>query len=188
MCRLKSRRRSGAVVSPRGRAGVHLSIKDINMTSYLIAGPGEEPVSLAEAKAFCRIDGSDEDALLGALIAAARLHVESITGRALVTQTWRLLLDSPQGLVIPLPVVPVAELLEAPDGAVLQGDSVLLAAAVSSLGIDYIAGYGGAENVPQDLKQAVLALVAYWYEHRDSLTTAPLGFERLIASYRRVRL
>jgi len=40
------------------------------MTSTLIAGPGEEPVTLAEAKAFCRVDGSDEDALVSALIAA----------------------------------------------------------------------------------------------------------------------
>ena len=57
------------------------------MTSTLIAGPGEEPVTLAEAKAWCRIDGADDDALLAALIAAARLQVESLTGRALMTQS-----------------------------------------------------------------------------------------------------
>jgi len=158
------------------------------MTSYLIAGPGEEPVSLAEAKAFARIDGSDEDALVSALVAAARLHVESLTGRALVTQTWRLVLKCVSGLVVPLPVVPAIALIEAPDEAVLQGDSVLLASAVDELSIDYTAGYGDAADVPQDLKQAVLTLVAYWYEHRDSVTTAPVGFERLIAGYRRVRL
>ena len=155
------------------------------MTSYLIAGPGEEPVSLAEARAFCRIEHAEEDALMGALIAAARLHVESATGRALVTQSWRLVLNRVHGLVVPLPVVPVASLIEAPDGAVLQGDSVLLAAAVDALSIDYTAGYGAAEDVPQDLKHAVLLLVAYWYEHRDGLTTAPAVFEQLIAGYRR---
>ena len=85
------------------------------MTSYLIAGPGEEPVSLAEAKAFARIDGTDEDALVGALIAAARLHVESLTGRALVSQTWRLVLKCVGGLIVPLPVVPAIALIEAPD-------------------------------------------------------------------------
>ena len=158
------------------------------MTSYLIAGPGEEPVTLAEAKAFARIDGDDEDALVAALIAAARLHVESLTGRALVTQTWRLVLKCVSGLVVPLPVVPARDLVEAPDGAVLQGDSVLLAAAVDELTVDYTAGYGEAGDVPQDLKQAVLTLVAYWYEHRDSVTSAPIGFERLVATYRRVRL
>ncbi len=158
------------------------------MTSYLIAGPGEEPVSLAEAKTFARIDGGDEDALVGALIATARLHVESITGRAMITQTWRLVLPCVAGLLVALPVVPAMALLAAPAGAVLQGDAVLLAAAVDELTIDYTAGYGDAADVPADLKQAVLALVAYWYEHRDSVTTAPLGFERLIAGYRRVRL
>jgi hypothetical protein len=158
------------------------------MTSYLIAGPGEEPVSLAEAKAFCRIDGTDEDALVSALIAAARLHVESITGRALLTQTWRLILQSVSGLVVPLPVVPASELIDAPDGAVLQGDSLLLAAETDQLSVDYTAGYGDAGDVPQDLKQAVLTLVAYWYEHRDALTSAPVGFDRLVATYRRVRL
>jgi len=158
------------------------------MTSYLIAGPGEEPVSLAEAKAYARVDGGDEDALVSALVAAARLHVESLTGRALVSQTWRLVLTCVAGRVVPLPVVPAMALVAAPEGAVLQGDSVLLARPVDELTVDYTAGYGAAADVPQDLRQAVLTLVAYWYEHRDSVTTAPLGFERLVANYRRVRL
>jgi hypothetical protein len=157
------------------------------MTSTLIAGPGEEPVTLAEAKAFCRIDGSDEDALVEALIAAARLQVESLTGRALVTQSWRLTLDCAPRLV-ELPVIPVASLLAAPEGAVLQGDAVLLPEPVDDLSIDYTAGYGDAADVPADLKQAVLTLVAYWYENRDALAAPPLGFERLVSSYRRVRL
>ena len=157
------------------------------MTSTLIAPPGEEPVTLAEAKTFCRIDGSDEDALVSALIAAARLQVESLTGRALVTQTWRLTLRCAPRLV-ELPVIPAASLLEAPDGAVLQGDAVLLLEPVDELSIDYTAGYGAAAEVPRDLKQVVLTLVAYWYENRDAVIMPPLGFDRLIQSYKRVRL
>lgn len=157
------------------------------MTSTLIAPPGEEPVTLAEAKAFCRIDGSDEDALVNALIAAARLQVESLTGCALITQTWRLTMACAPRLV-ELPVIPVAALVAAPDGAVLQGDAVLLVEPVDELTVDYAAGYGAAADVPGDLKQAVLTLVAYWYENRDAVTMPPLGFDRLIASYKRVRL
>jgi hypothetical protein len=158
------------------------------MTSTLIAGPGEEPVTLAEAKAWCRIDASDEDALVSALIAAARLQVESLTGRALVTQSWRLT-TCPAGRLVVLPVIPAIALLEAPDDAVLQGDAVLLAEPLSGeVSIEYTAGYGDAVDVPQDLKQAVLTLVAYWYENRDALTATPPNFDRLIQSYARVRL
>ena len=157
------------------------------MTSTLIAGPGEEPVALAEAKAFCRIAGTDEDALVGALIAAARLQVESLTGRALVTQIWRLTMTCAPRLV-ELPVIPAASLVDAPDGAVLQADAVLLVEPADELTVDFTAGYGDAGDVPGDLKQAVLTLVAYWYENRDAVTMPPLGCDRLIQSYKRVRL
>lgn len=158
------------------------------MTSTLIAAPGEEPVTLAEAKAWCRIDVPDEDALVSALIAAARLQVEGLTGRALVSQTWRLT-TCPAGRLVVLPVIPAIALVAAPDGAVLQADAVLLAAPTSeAVSIDYTAGYGASADVPSDLKQAVLMLVAYWYENRDALTATPPNFDRLIQSYSRVRL
>lgn len=54
----------------------------------LTDAPTIEPVSLAEAKAHVRQDGSADDALLTRLISAARFYVESETGRALITQTW----------------------------------------------------------------------------------------------------
>lgn len=158
------------------------------MTSTLIAGPGEEPVSLDDAKAWCRIDGTDDDELLAALTTAARLQVESATSLALVTQSWRLTLPHAPRLVV-LPVAPVQSLSRAPDGAVLQGDAVLLAAPVDDLTIEYVAGYGDASTVPGDLKQAVKVLVAYWYEHRDTASgTTPAGFDRLVAPHVRVRL
>lgn len=59
------------------------------MTSCLLAGPAEEPVSLAEAKGFLKVDDTAEDGLITTLIGAARLHVEGVTGRALLAQSWR---------------------------------------------------------------------------------------------------
>ena len=56
------------------------------MISYLLAGPAQEPVSLAEPKAFLKVDDSAEDGLVTTLIGAARLHIEAVTGRALLAQ------------------------------------------------------------------------------------------------------
>lgn len=55
--------------------------------------PTTEPVTLPEAKAFLRVDSSDDDAFITTLITAARESVENFTGRALILQTWRLVLS-----------------------------------------------------------------------------------------------
>lgn len=55
----------------------------------LITPPDAEPITLAEAKAHCRVDGDSEDALLATLIRAARLEAERQTGRAIPAQTWK---------------------------------------------------------------------------------------------------
>lgn len=190
------------------------------MTLYLLAGPAEEPVSLAEAKAFLRLDDNTEDALVTTLVAASRLHVEGTTARALVAQTWRLVTDCwPVDRAVRLPVAPLLSLTavtaydeagdaHALDLAQFEADAatprLLLPPELESMPvlrerqgieIDYVAGYGAtAADVPADLKQAVLVLVAYWFEHRDLAvlsgpnSVAPSGFERLVAGYRRARL
>lgn len=53
--------------------------------------PAGEVLDLAAVKAFLRVDATADDALIGALIIAARQRAEGpagITGRALMTQTW----------------------------------------------------------------------------------------------------
>lgn len=69
--------------------------------------PAASAVLLADAKAHLRVTGTAEDSLLEAYIAAAVLHVEEVSGRALVDQEWTMTLDAfPAGngpIVIPRP-------------------------------------------------------------------------------------
>lgn len=59
----------------------------------LVTDAASEPVTPAEAKAYCRVDLSDEDTLITSLISAARRRVEKETGLALMTQTWVAVFD-----------------------------------------------------------------------------------------------
>ncbi|MCX7177701.1 MAG: head-tail connector protein [Proteobacteria bacterium] len=51
------------------------------------SGPATEPISTTEAKLHCRIDTSDDDTIVAALIKASRMMAEQELGRALITQT-----------------------------------------------------------------------------------------------------
>lgn len=55
--------------------------------------PAVEPVTLAEAKAHCRVDASDDDAYIVTLITAAREWVEQYLDRTLVHTQWVMRFD-----------------------------------------------------------------------------------------------
>lgn len=185
------------------------------MISYLLAGPELEPVTLAEAKAFLRVDDGAEDALIATLVTSARLHIEATTGRTLLSQSWRAVLDRwPADGAVRLPVAPLLSVTsvtayDEAGGAHALGLAqfrtetaparLLLPPTVEGMPvlrqrqgieIDYSAGYGAAAaDVPADLRQALLVLVGSWFEHRDSASEAmPSGFDRLVAPYRSARL
>ncbi len=61
--------------------------------SKLVTAPSEDPVTLATVKGFLRIDNSDDDTLIGALIKAAVKKCEAYTDQKFITQTWDIYFD-----------------------------------------------------------------------------------------------
>ncbi len=165
------------------------------MTPIALTPPVAEPVSLTDARLFLRLDQNEEDELLGTLITAARLMIEAASGRMLIDQDWRIVLDRwPDGGEIRLPLSPVrsinaARVYDAQGGAqsvatgalALDGSAdppvIRLVGAVPVIGrtrgaieIDIVAGYGDtAAAVPALLRQAVLRLAARWFEERGDV-------------------
>lgn len=165
------------------------------------AAPTTTPVSLAEAKAHCRVDGDDDNALITALIGAAVSYFDGWTGvlgRCLIVQTWRQDFDRfNRCLRLPLfPVIAitsvayddvddVAQTINAADYSLLTDDLggfVRFKDAYAfpsihderpAVRVTYTAGYADAEAVPAALRYAILMLVAHWYENRESVVVGP---------------
>jgi uncharacterized phiE125 gp8 family phage protein len=178
--------------------------------------PALEPVSLADAKLHMRIDGDDDDALITAAIVAARAHVEANTRRVLIAQEWRVYLDRwPRGRAVRLPVAPLisvdevrvfdaagtpavvdpatyeVDAVSVPGRLVLSNGPLAVGPSVNGIEIDVTAGYGATSiDVPTPLRQAIMMLVAHWYEHRGAVGhdqagwIPPLGYDALLAPYR----
>ncbi len=185
------------------------------------SGPSVEPVSVSEAKAHLRLETDGDDTLVASLILTSRLHIEQALGLALITQEWTYVRDRwPRGGELILPLRPVQavsaarifaadgtfQLLDAAD-YLLDGQGTparLIAAegtwpvpgrAAQGIEIDIRVGFGdAASDVPRPIRQALLLLVAHWYEHRDpieigSLEAAiPSAVSELLMPYRVERL
>jgi len=166
------------------------------MRIELVTPPATEPVTVAQAKAFLRVVSADEDALLGVLVAAARRHVEEVTGYALGVQTRRLVLDAfPASYTLPLPAPPLATVtsvtyldsdgeeqtmpsedyevhIAGTPGAIYAPDGWPLDAA--SVGHASTVRPGGVRvtytcgysAVPEPLAVAIRQLVSHWYDNR----------------------
>jgi uncharacterized phiE125 gp8 family phage protein len=168
------------------------------MALTLLTPPAAEPVALADARAHLRLDATEEDALLGSLLTAARMAVEAAARYALLPQSWRLTLDDWPTQPVEIPLAPVLT-LDAVRVATIGGSMLTIdpafyevdttgtpprlaarrgqawpmpATRLAGIAIDFTAGHAAAAEVPAPLKQAILLLAAHWFENREPV---PLG-------------
>jgi uncharacterized phiE125 gp8 family phage protein len=185
-----------ALILPQGRH-IFSPNEAMNMALYRIAEPAIEPVSVAEARAWMRIDHTSEDALIGELIRAARMDVENRIGLALISQTWRLTLDTwPKADCLTLPRAPVTAVLavtlydEAGNASLVSSSGYQLDAKseparlrfnsrpnalrrMNGIEIDFACGYGATpQQVPELMRRAIKVLVAHFYEFRGAFSPA----------------
>lgn len=181
----------------------------------LVTAPASEPVDRdTEVKLHLRVDGTAEDAYLTRLIKGARAEFEKLNGRALFTSTYRLVLDAWPGddrIVLPRPplqsVTSVVYTDEEGNTATLSSDDyyvvtdatpgyLALNAGASwpwttlrpraGVAVTFVAGFDDVADIPEEYRQAILLLLAHWYENREAVISSgavpkslPFAFESI---------
>jgi uncharacterized phiE125 gp8 family phage protein len=174
------------------------------MRLALTTAPTEEPISLAAAKRHLRVDedATDEDALILDWIASARKEAERAMGRPLVTQTWTGYLNNfPDSDEIEIPLAPLISVTSIkytdPDGVEATfstADYTVDTSGVlgriylnyneswpdyrieyNAVRIVFVAGYGDASTVPEDVKSWMLLRIGERYEHREGTVVGTIA-------------
>jgi len=168
------------------------------LTFKLITAPAAEPVLLADVEGQCRASLTAEAATVSLMITAVRQKAETALHRALINQTWDLVLDGfSSSIEIEKPPLVSVSSVKYYD---LDGTLQTLAATEytvdtdstpgrvypaygktwpvtqnrpNAVRIQFVAGYGAAgTNVPACIRQWMLLNVANLYENRESETVA----------------
>lgn len=130
-----------------------------------------EPVTLEEAKNFCKIDFDDDDNLITSLIVAARQACEAYTNVGFIYRELTAVIDNGNGGSY-LPYGPVNDIVSSTD---VDGGNIdinvagvkwkqVLTPRSRRMNITYNAGY---EVLPENLKTALLNEIMFLYDNRS---------------------
>jgi uncharacterized phiE125 gp8 family phage protein len=135
--------------------------------------PVVEPVTLAEAKLYCRVSSSVDDNQISLMIKQAREAIEVATGLSLIPKTavvWFTNFDGSFNLPYG-PVNSFTSLIDQNNDVIAAADYTLVGGKfpqlqrppLRNLKATYTVGY---TTIPNDLKIAILDQVSYDYENR----------------------
>ena len=177
--------------------------------------PTTHGLTLDEAKAYLKVETTDEDTTIQSLIEAARQHVEDITWRALSHRTLELTLERWEREIL-LPIPPLTKVtsitysdtlgvkqtlstdkydvdLNAIPGRIVPSYGNCWPAIRPGIGAITITYECGYSTTPQALKQAMLLLVSHWFENRSAVeighvvAETPMAVDALCGPHRVVR-
>ncbi len=188
------------------------------MALLLTIPPTAEPIVLADVKAHLRLYINDDDAYITALIIAARRAIESRYGLSLMRQSWALFADGwPDDGTFEIPLWPIIsvdgltsyadddtastidpahyflDVASRPARLALRRGRVFAppGRTINGLKLAFTAGFGiDASFVPQEIKLALMATIADWYQNRGDATggTLPAIALEALAAYRNARI
>lgn len=174
-----------------------------------ITAPTLDVVPLADMRAHLRVDGTDEDAYIQALTAAAVAYLDGadgVLGWCLGAQTYLLAFDSFPDGPITLPIGPLVSVssvtangaaftaykVDATEReAVLVPDAAWPAVSgVNAAQITFTAGHATAVEIHPAVPMLVKLIVGNWFENRaatsaDTMAPVPMAAEMLLHSIRR---
>ncbi len=165
------------------------------MALRLITAPAVKPVTVSDMESHMRAVLTAETAIVEAYIAAITEKAEAYTRRALVSQTWELVLDgfpceirlplSPLQSVTSIKYLDAAGVLQTLDPSMYVVDSASEPGRISpaygttwpvtlpvhgAVVIKFVCGYGAAaSSVPASIKAWIMLNVASLYENRESI-------------------
>lgn len=137
-----------------------------------------EPVTLAQAKAQCRVDFNDDDSDITDLITAARQVIENYCSISLLPKNITVVFDLQARLELPYGPILTDPVVTGFDGNVIDPSAYTLYGVkfkylepmdyfFNKATMTYKAGYDGmAFAIERDLVRAVLAQIAFLYEHK----------------------
>jgi uncharacterized phiE125 gp8 family phage protein len=166
---------------------------------------GSMAVSLAECKAYLRLDRDDEDALIAGFIRTAMALCEAFTGQWLIVREGeqRLAAESGWQRLAPVPVTAITGLYGAGGvaaAAAFESDidiagtgwlSLSEPATIAAPSVRFRAGIAVDWNdIPEPLRQGLIRLVAHLFTHRDAADAGapPAAVAALWRPWRLLRL